>query len=241
MDTSKIIKLVALNIGIVLFDIVILSHGLLGGLLVSALGIALKVTAIFMSIVVFIYGNYKLLTEKQKIVQTSEIQTLEDYENALRHHRNSNVFGENVELLLEQIERMQKKKETILDILLQKFDAAEMSYKKFESVILEVEKIFYMNIRSVLNKLNAFDEDDYDQIKQSSLFSEKFMQDKLGVYSQYITFVKSATEENEQILLKLDKLLFEISKFDSLESGEIENLAGMQEIDALIKQTKYYR
>jgi hypothetical protein len=67
------------------------------------------------------------------------------------------------------------------------------------------------------------------------------MEDKLSVYNEYITFVKSATEDNEQILLKLDKLLLEISKFDSLESGEIEDLAGMQEIDALIKQTKYYR
>jgi hypothetical protein len=42
-------------------------------------------------------------------------------------------------------------------------------------------------------------------------------------------------------LLKLDKLLLEISRLDSLEPGDIENMACMQEIDSLIKQTKYYK
>jgi len=33
----------------------------------------------------------------------------------------------------------------------------------------------------------------------------------------------------------------EISRLDGLEPGEIENMACMKEIDALIKQTKYYK
>ena len=53
--------------------------------------------------------------------------------------------------------------------------------------------------------------------------------------------MKAATEDNEQILLKLDKLLLEISDLNSVESGQLEQMAGMIEIDNLIKQAKYYK
>ena len=101
-----------------------------------------------------------------------------------------------------------------------------------------------MNIRSILNKLNAFDEDDYNFIREkyeAGAFSQQFMEEKFKVYDEYITFVKAATEDNEQILLKLDKLLLEISGLNSMESGQLEQMAGMIEIDNLIKQAKYYK
>ena len=41
--------------------------------------------------------------------------------------------------------------------------------------------------------------------------------------------------------MKLDKLLLEISRLDSLEPGDIDDMPCMQEIDALIKQTQYYK
>jgi hypothetical protein len=63
----------------------------------------------------------------------------------------------------------------------------------------------------------------------------------MNIYNEYISFIKAATEENEQIILKLDKLLLEISKFNSIEDSEIGNLSGMQEIDELISQTKLYK
>ena len=136
------------------------------------------------------------------------------------------------------------KNRIIRDILLQIFSASEMSFKKFDGVISEVERIFYMNLRSILNKMNAFDEEDYNFIserRESRDFSEEFMEEKINVYNEYITFVKSATEDNEQILLKLDKLLLEISGLNSVESGQLEEMAGMREIDDLIKQAKHYR
>ncbi|MDD3975190.1 MAG: hypothetical protein PHD17_10930, partial [Methanothrix soehngenii] len=154
------------------------------------------------------------------------------------------TFERNIDLLLDQIERLQKKNKTIRDILLQIFNASEISYQKFDAVIAEVENIFFKNIRSIINKLNAFDEEDYNFIKKqrnAGAFSEEIMQEKFKVYNEYIRFVKEATEDNEQILLKLDKLLLEISGLNCIESGELEQMAGMIEIDNLIKQAKYYK
>jgi hypothetical protein len=170
--------------------------------------------------------------------------TVEDYIEALKIHRGIKTFEETVDLLLDQIERLQKKNKIIRDILLQKFSASEISYKKFDAVIDDVEDIFFINIRSILNKLDAFDEGDYNFIRkkhEAGAFSQKFMEEKFEVYSEYITFVKAATEDNEQILLKLDKLLLEISDLNCIEGGQLEQMAGMIEIDNLIKQAKNYK
>ncbi|AKB28090.1 hypothetical protein MSSAC_1715 [Methanosarcina siciliae C2J] len=246
MEREKLIKLSGLNLGIAAANIITFSPRLVGlGLLgTSALETALGTTFIFLSGAGLIYGNYELLTRPEKETQTNKIRTVEDYIEALNIHRGLKTFEKTVDLLLDQIERLQKKNKTIRDILLKIFSASEMSYKKFDAVIAEVEKIFLMNIGSILNKLDAFDEKDYNFVRKEykeGAFPEELVKEKFKVYNEYIKFVKAATEDNEQILLKLDKLLLEISGLNSIESGQLEQMAGMIEIDNLIKQAKYYK
>lgn len=240
------IKILGLNVGIVVVDTIIFSPGLMGIRIggTSILGTAFGVTSIFMSIVVFAYGNYKLLTEKEKIIQASEIKTSEDCIEALKQSGDKKTFKKDIDNILEQIERFSNKKETIKDILLQKFNSTEMSYSKFENTVLDIENIFYMNIKSILNKLNAFDEEDYKMICKDNgkkEFSDEIMQTKFNIYNEYISYVRNSVDDNEEILLKLDRLLLEISKFNSMEDGEIENMDAMKEIDELINKTKLYK
>ncbi len=54
-------------------------------------------------------------------------------------------------------------------------------------------------------------------------------------------FVKDSIEDNEEILLKLDKFLFELSKFNSLEDGELENMSAIKDVDELINKIKFYK
>lgn len=241
MDREKEIKLLGLNLGIAAANIIVLPEVFVVS---SALATAFGSAFIFLSGAGLIYGNYRLLTESERGPPANKIMTAEDYVEKLNTHRELKTFEKTVDLLLDQIERLQNKNKIIRDILLQIFSASEMSYKKFDGVIAEVEKIFFMNIRSTLNKMNAFDEEDYNFIRkkrESGDFSEEFMEEKIEVYNEYITFVKIATEDNEQILLKLDKLLLEISGLNSVESGQLEQMAGMREIDNLIKQAKNYK
>ena len=51
-------------------------------------------------------------------------------------------------------------KERIDDILLQKFNENEISYKNFKNIISEVVNVFYINLKSVINKINIFDEEE---------------------------------------------------------------------------------
>jgi hypothetical protein len=244
MDRKKLINLLSLNSGIAAANIIIFSPGLIGLVLEGPLAIAFGITLIFVSGAGLTYGNYKLLTRPETVIPTNKNSKVEDYIEALNIHRELKTFEVTVDLLLDQIERLQKKNKIIRDILLQIFSASEIAYKKFDAVIAEVEKIFFMNLRSILNKMNAFDEEDYNSIRtkqESGAFSQQFMVEKFKVYDEYINFVKAATEDNEQILLKLDKLLLEISGLNSVESGQLEQMAGMIEIDNLIKQAKYYK
>ena len=245
MNKDMLIRLLALNLGIAAANIAVFSSGLLAvDLFVSALEKAFGSAFLVLSGSGLVYGNYKLLSEPEKAIPIGAKSTKEDYVEALNEHRGLETFERNIDLLLDQIERLQKKNKTIRDILLQIFNASEISYQKFDAVIAEVENIFFKNIRSIINKLNAFDEDDYNFIKKqrnSGAFSEEIMEEKFNVYNEYIRFVKEATEDNEQILLKLDKLLLEISGLNCIESGELEQMAGIIEIDNLIKQAKYYK
>ena len=245
MDKDTLIRLLGLNLGIAAANIAVFSSGLLAvDLFGSALEKAFGSAFLVLSGSGLVYGNYKLLSEPEKAIPIGAKSTKEDYIEALNEHRGLKTFERNIDLLLDQIERLQKKNKTIRDILLQIFNASEISYQKFDAVIAEVENILFKNIRSIINKLNAFDEDDYNFIKKqrnSGAFSEEIMEEKFKVYNEYIRFVKEATEDNEQILLKLDKLLLEISGLNCIESGELEQMAGMIEIDNLIKQAKYYK
>ena len=245
MNKDMLIRLLALNLGIAAANIAVFSSGLLAvDLFGSALEKAFGSAFLVLSGSGLVYGNYKLLSEPEKAIPIGAKSTKEDYVEALNEHRGLETFERNIDLLLDQIERLQKKNKTIRDILLQIFNASEISYQKFDAVIAEVENIFFKNIRSIINKLNAFDEEDYNFIKKqrnAGAFSEEIMEEKFKVYNEYIRFVKEATEDNEEILLKLDKLLLQISGLNCIESGELEKMAGMIEIDNLIKQAKYYK
>lgn len=246
MRKDKIMKLVGLNTGIVAVDTILFSPGLIGLALggSSIFATAFGTTAILMSIVVFFYGNYNLINEEEQIIQTRDIRTEEDCIYALEICNSKKTFREDVTIILEQIERFQKKKETIKDILLQKFSSTEMSYSKFEGTILDVENIFFINVKSIINKLNAFDEEEYLRLSDDRVtkkISRELLDNKMNIYREYINFVKNAIDDNEEIILKLDKLLLEISKFNSLEDGEIEEMSAMVEIDELIDKAKYYK
>jgi hypothetical protein len=244
MTGTKYIKLIGLILGVVVVNILVLSPGFIGVEIGgSALTTAFGVTLLFASALVLLYGSYVLLVKPPVVLPVKQIKTHEDYVEALTHYRRVKALEDDITLALEQLDRMRKKKITLFNVLNERFEPTELSYKKFASVTQEVEKLFYLNVRSILNRLHVFDESEFNSVRsqKQTPFSRELLQEKTNVYNEYLTFVKSSLGTNEEILLKLDKLLLEISRLDSFEPGDIENMPCMQEIDSLIKQTKYYK
>lgn len=232
---------------IALVNVILFSPGFINiSLSKNTFQMALGITIIVISIIVFVIGNMNILLAKELVVnnKTKAILTSKDYMEVLNKNKNKQVFTKDIMTLLDQIQRLKKKKDTILTILQEKFNSSEMSYSRFLSVIDEIEKVFDINMKSIVNKINIFDVDDYENTKEefeAPTISEDIIEEKMKIYNEYITFVKNSIEDNEQILLKLDKILLELSNFNSLEDGELENMEIMEEIDDLISKIKFYK
>ena len=241
MSKNTLVKIIVLNllisfVNIFLFSNAFLSLDISG---TAALDTAFGYTAIIMSVVVFFYGNYKIITAKPKLLKAAEIKSINDCFGAIEQNMGKKTFSKNLETAQLQIKRFIKKKNTIKEILLEKFHETEMSYVNFTAALDELEKVMYQNVKSLLNRISAFDQEEYNQIQRNPTM--KLRSTKLDIYNEYISFAEDAVEDNEQIILKLDKLLLEISKFNSLEDGELENMSAMKEIDELIKNAKLYK
>lgn len=241
---NKIIKLFVITGGVVVFDILMLSPGFLGiGIGHSALQAALTVSILLASALGLLFGIYSVLMKQDIRLPVKQMKSLEDLEGVLKQFKSVKSLAQEISLALHQLERMRKKQETLRSVLNQRFEPSGLSFQKFAFTTQEVEKLFFHNIRSMINRLHVFDEDEFQSIakQNTSQLSPELLQEKRTVYKAHISFIKSSLHMNEEILLKLDKLLLEISRLDSLEMGDIGQMPGMQEIDALIKQTQFYK
>ncbi|MGO4274460.1 hypothetical protein AB4Z22_32275 [Paenibacillus sp. TAF58] len=244
MLSKNHLKLVVIIVGVVVFNIAVLSPGIIGMEIGgSALETASGVTLIFTSILALSYATNVLIFKLPSVKPVNEIRTYNEYIDALSHYKGVKTLESDIGLALQQLERLRKRMETLLGLLIQRFDPNELTYKKFISVAQEVEKLFYLNIRSILGRMHIFDENDYKNVmlKGSSSLPSDLIAEKTMVYNEFLLFVKDSLGTNEEILLKIDKLLMEISRLDSLELADIEQMPCMKEIDSLIKQTKHYK
>ena len=197
MKIRKINSLLGLNIIIVILNIVIFSPGLIGINIdfIDDFKTAIGITVIIMSIIIFIIGNYKILINSKEEVDIFKLEDDEDYINALRENSYKKVFSKDIDILLNQIERISKKQERIDDILLQKFNENEISYKNFKNIISEVVNVFYINLKSVINKINIFDEEEYRKVKKENIIYMK-NKDTLNICS---TEIRNKIKEKEKI------------------------------------------
>lgn len=254
MKKNAVIKLLILNLSISIVNILLFSNilfpmNLLG---YSPLTTAFSVMVIFMSVVIFGYGNYKILFPAETVVlpdwDDRNISSLEECEKGIREYMEHNVpiFAENLQDVLAQIGRMKKKKASINSILLDKFDETEISYRKFLGAVTSLEETMIINIKNLLNRITAFDEEEYEDLIRgaavnTSAKKERITESRQQIFNEYMNYVHNVTDNNEEMLIRLDKLILEISKLNEADMGEIENMPAMREIDSLINDTKWYK
>lgn len=258
MQIKTAIKLLAFNGALSIMNILFFSEAFLG---ISISGrhpffAALGVTVIVISIILFFYINYIILKPTQTeapapAAKEKEIQTLDDCMAAVGEYISNNIktFRNHLNLILSHIQRMKKKRQNIEDVLSERFDENELSYKKFLGAVINIEEIMILNIKSLLNRINVFDEEEYEKLlhdqyskkSPASDRSEQILNSRLEIFYECKEFVQNAVDNNEEMLIRLDKLLIEISKLNSLDGEDIDQLNAMKEIDDLIHNTKWYR
>ncbi|MBD2844869.1 hypothetical protein IDH44_06665 [Paenibacillus sp. IB182496] len=227
-------------------NVVVLSPGLLGIRISggSALETASAITLLVVSLLVVLYGSYSLLFRTTAVTPVKNIQTHEDYVAALYRYRHVKGLHKDIALALNQLDRMRKRRLALDEVLGQRFQPTELSYAKFSKVIDEVENLFYDHMRSMLNKLRVFDGGEFARFvgrHRPGRTLSAVEQEKVSLYTQYFEYMSGYLQANEEILLKLDKLLLEVAALGSTNYKEIDEMPGMQELDVLIKQTKLYK
>ena len=244
MSPKKKKQLIILNSAIVLINIAIFSNALLGFSLLTGTALTMSIAwmSVIASVFAFIRGNSLILKKEETHLLTQNIHDLNDCINVFQEAiNNGDVFDENILKNIGQIKRFTRKYSTIEDILLQKFTKEEISFQKFSSVLQDVENVIYMNMRSILNKIAAFDVDEYERLTRGEFKGDELAQAKQEIYNEYIHFVDNATKTNEEILLKLDKMLLEISRYNTIDGGDIKKLPAIMEMDELIKNANLYK
>lgn len=240
------VKWFGLIISIIIIDIILFSPGLIGLEFGSD---KLESTFVIMiwliSIVAVVGSTYLLLFQtKQSPVFIREMNSIEDYREHFMQFRNNKSLSREADLAIEQCNRLEKRKSSLSKALGDRFSPDELSYKRFAAVIVKVEKLFQSNIKGLLTKFQAFEASDisqYNNPTRNSFFSPKLNSQKNELFNQYMHAFQAYLGGNEEILLKLDQLLLEMSKLSSIDYDAIENLPCIKEIDSLISQTKYYK
>ena len=163
---SKALKLLILITSIAFINVIVLSPGLLGIQVFgeSALQTASATAILTASILAILFGIYQLFFKPTVIISIKELKADEDYVISLSQYKNMKVLKKEISFALEQVQRLKKKKGTLWNVLNQRFEQNEISYKKFTTVIIEVEKLFYLNLRNILNKVSVFDEAEYKHV-----------------------------------------------------------------------------
>lgn len=221
----------------------------------NAVSTAFGVMVIVMTVIVFFYGNYRLLQPKKQPalpqLKEKDIQTLDECAAGVLFYINNNVktYADNLNDVLQQISRMQRKEAALQLTLKERFDESELSYHKFQGAVDSMEEIMILNIKSLLNRINAFDEEEYEElmVKQRmkgtniSDSDRKILVSRQSIYEEYMAFVERSVANNEELLIRLDKLMLEISKLSEIAANDVEEMDAMKEIDKLINDTKWYK
>lgn len=238
---KKILKLIGFNIAFIVANIVLFSNWFLGIKLFSFFGIILAIA----SIITFFKTNNRILNGKKKEEikkEENKLETAEDFRKELVLCMSKREFREEATRAVKQMERLTKKIQMLEEILAQHFSRGSLTYEKFNSTVVGVEKLFFDNLRKMITKIRIFDQDEYNNMaRENRNLSTHAVEKRNAIYKEYIDYAGIIIEKNENLLIKLDDLTLEISKLADVEEANIEDLMVVQEINELIDQTKLYK
>lgn len=246
---KKIKKIIRCNLAILIINILMFSNvgfhlrPFMGS---GFFGTFIGLFTIFISLELLIKNNSQIFKkdnqENANKKNVSQLSTDDDFKTSLIRCMPKRNFRFSCETALKQLERMRKKVNVLEEILLQHFESDSITYIKFHNTIENVEDLFYDNLRKMISKMELFDQEEYDNIARTNrnLSTESAIQ-RNALYKEYIDYANLIIEKNENILVKFDELLSEISKLEDIDDTNIEELEVLQEVNELVGQIKYYK
>lgn len=240
METNKLIKLAAFNAGLAVIEIVLFSEGLVGlrpGS-ESILESAAAITIILMSIIIFLYVNYKLLSSKtpghQVKMHMDELDEPAEFISALNHYVGKQMFRNDIITGQDQVRRLENKMKTLDTVLFQNFREGTENYSGFQRVVTDAQKMIYDNLKKVINAMEIIDPVEYNRVMGRQQWSQApeaegtVLESKRNMYRSHLIYIQKLLEKNEEILLEFDKLLMEASRLS--DEDDSDTLADIRDV-----------
>lgn len=243
MKNNKVyFKLILINLMIVLVNIICFSPAFIGLSFNSdnALIIAGSVTIIVLSILLFVYLNYRILNSEnlKHDYNIEKLEDNEDYINILKKFKDIIFYNNEILTLIDQIERFERKEQKIKNILYQKFQEDIENKNIFLEVSDEANLLFIKNVKKLVNLFSIFDEEEYNEFLKKY---GKIPPERQALYNENLLDVRNFIQSNENILLNFDKLINETTRFgDSVESNKLDekSLNKLQDITNSMKEMR---
>ncbi len=202
MNTQKLPLLLGFNLLLAATDIVLLSKG------ITSLSDNARLIVIIVSILIFIVGNYLILSiaYKKPVVKDKATADYDDFEDAFKGWKGMNTpYGKQIDQALRQLEQFKSRKEKLKTL-------SEDS--TFDSAIDEVQSNMFSNFNRIINRLLIFDKKDNNDINRNG------------------NYIKSILMTNEQYLEVFRKFIDEISMIGD-SSGDSATLSLQTITDSL--------
>lgn len=143
-------------------------------------------------------------------------------------------FREQQELLKKQIRRMEDKNAAARKMLEQYFGDARLTLTKYLSVLESVHEYFYDCVLQILNRMDAFDYEDYQSVMETGNSS------RMEPYEEHLRFIKNRMADLDDILVRTDRLITELLKLT--ESGDKnQDSLEIRQMEELIANTSAYK
>lgn len=177
MNLQKLPLLLGFNLILAIADVILLSKGIL------QLDNLVRIIIIIASIVIFIIGNYFILSSayKKPRIKNVENADYDDFEDALKGWKGMNTpFNKQIDVALKQLELFNSRKDKL---------KALSQDSTFDSAIDEVQSNMFGNFNRLINRLLIFDKNDRNDFARSRDYINKLIntnEQYLDVFRKFI-------------------------------------------------------
>lgn len=191
----------------------------------------------------FVLMNRSFLTEKEpELVRSDDGRAEEKAAEIMGRYVSSQVLGGIAQSALSQIQRMEGAESNFEKLVIRRFGAGTLSYRKFMGVMDCASQALSKGMIRMVNKMIIFDEAEYKKLASGEYLKDDIpdhiQEEKKRLYEKNLEDLRSILEKNEKVLLEVDHLMMELSEVDY--SGEdIE--AAADQINELLRQLEYYK
>lgn len=188
MNTQKLPLIVGFNLVIAVADVILLSRGLL-----SFTG-SMRLIILLVSIVIFIVGNYILLSIafKKPDLKNKKNVDADDFERALKGWKGMNTpYGKHIDMAIKQLEQLESRKEKL---------KALSDDTTFDSAIEEVEANIFRNFNRIINRFLIYDKNDNNDINRNGNYIMGVLQTNeryLDVFRKFINEIAMIGDLND--------------------------------------------